>query len=48
MIWHTALVPHTGLPALLANISGSGGVVTNSRSEASGVRVTWTTTSTWR
>lgn len=47
MIWHTAAVPAAGLPALLANISGTGGVVTHCRPEASGVLVTWTTSSSW-
>jgi hypothetical protein len=46
-ICHTALVPSTGLAALLGNIAGSGGVITNSRPEASGVHVTWTTSSDW-
>jgi len=47
MIWHTATVPPAGLTALLATISGNGGVVTSSRPEAHGVQVTWTTATAW-
>jgi len=42
MTWHTATVPPDRLAPLLASIRRAGGVVTSSRPQRDGVRITWT------
>jgi hypothetical protein len=48
MTWHATVVPANALEPLVANIRAHGGIVTSSRPEANGIRVTWTTTTTCR